>query len=145
MLIKASTIAGLALPLLSLSDYTSASATINPVGGGGLRRRSSSFSSPSITPRHKPNLARWAEFSRSIQSANNGRRAHAAAAAKRAAADGVVGVPQPRYSPLPPLDGATITKTVAQQIKVGFDTYTPSSESEVWTHIMTVFFADSFI
>lgn len=102
MLIKASTLASLALPLLSLSDYTSASSVFT----------SSSTFSTKATKRYEPNLERWAEYSRSIQ-ATNGRRA---AMARRA---DLVGVPQPRYSPLPPLNGETITKTVAQQIKVG--------------------------
>lgn len=115
MLFKASTLSALSLslPLLALSDYASATAssTSDSISLRSPYLGARSPSSGHVYTRPKPNLARWAEYSK----ASNG-----AAARKARRAEGAVGVPAAaKFSPLPPLSGETITKTVAQQIKVG--------------------------
>lgn len=113
MLVKAATLAALSLPILALSGSANAStATTSPISLAQNHRYLNARSSPYVRP--KPNLARWAEYSKSSANAIS-----AAAARKARRAEGAVGVAAARYSPLPPLNGDTITKTVAQQIKVG--------------------------
>lgn len=112
MLYQAVSLGALALSTVTVT-VSASSHSRSPRGIIGLpllARSPASAASASTYTRPKPNLARWAEYSRSGQ---------AAVAARRARRGEVIGVPQPKYSPLPPLNGETITKTVAQQIKVG--------------------------